>query len=150
MATVLVVDDKAVARQALLSIFNDQFPQGITYTEAADGAEAVEKARELRPDIVILDLVMPRLSGLKAAEEITRACPGTNVLAVSNYDPKPLYSRLRQAGVRGFVPKSSAGFALIPAVESLLCGKTFFGLPSSFPVPDVAAPKNASDEAPAA
>jgi DNA-binding NarL/FixJ family response regulator len=133
VANVLVVDDKAVARRALLSVFNDQFPKGITYSEAEDGVEAVEKARELRPDIVILDLVMPRLSGLKAAEQIMESCPGTNILAVSNYDPKPIYAKLRQAGIRGFVPKSSAGFELIPAVESLLCGKTFFGLPSSFP-----------------
>lgn len=139
MAHVLVVDDKAVARRALLSVFNDQFPSGITYTEAVDGVEAVEKARELHPDLVILDLVMPRLSGLKAAEEITRTCPGINVLAVSDYDPKPLYGKLRQAGIRGFVPKCSAGFELIPAVESLLCGKTFFGLPSSFPVVEAAA-----------
>lgn len=139
MASVLVADDKAVARQALLSIFNDQFPKETTYTEASDGVEAVEKARELHPDVVILDLVMPRLSGLKAAREIMRVSPGTSVLAVSNYDPKPLYSSLRQAGVRGFVPKCSAGFELIPAVESLLNGKTFFGLPSSFPMAEAAA-----------
>ncbi|HEX5423637.1 MAG TPA: response regulator transcription factor [Candidatus Acidoferrales bacterium] len=138
MASVLIADDKAVARRALLSIFEDQFPQGVTCTEALDGVDAVEKARELHPDVVILDLVMPRLSGLKAAQEIMRVSPGTSVLAVSNYDPKPLYGSLRQAGVRGFVPKCSAGFELIPAVESILRGKTFFGLPSSFPVADAA------------
>lgn len=139
MASVLVADDKAVARQALLSIFNDQFPKETTYTEASDGVEAVEKVRQLRPDLVVLDLVMPRLSGLKAAQEIIRVSPRTTVLAVSNYDPKPLYGKLRQMGVRGFVPKCSAGFELIPAVESLLRGKTFFGLPSSFPVADALA-----------
>jgi DNA-binding NarL/FixJ family response regulator len=139
MANVLLADDKAVARRALLSILNDQLPSGITYTEVTDGIEAVEKARELQPDVVILDLVMPRLSGLKAAEQILRTCPGTNILAVSDYDPKPLYGKLRQAGVRGFVPKCSAGFELVPAVESLLCGKTFFGLPSSFPLSEAPA-----------
>ncbi|MGH9735855.1 MAG: response regulator [Candidatus Acidiferrales bacterium] len=139
MASVLVADDKAVARRALLSVFDEQSSKGIIFTEASDGVEAVEKARELQPDVVILDLVMPRLSGLKAAEEIMRVSPRTSVLAVSNYDPKPLYGKLREAGVRGFVPKCSAGFELIPAVESLLRGKTFFGLPSSFPVTEVVA-----------
>ena len=134
MASVLLVDDKAVARRALLSILTDEFPHGITFTEAEDGVEAVEKARELHPDVVVLDLVMPRLSGLKAAEQIAKDCPGTNVLAISMYDPKPLMNKMKEAGVRGFVPKASAGFELIPAVESVLCGKTFFGLPSSFPV----------------
>jgi DNA-binding NarL/FixJ family response regulator len=133
MASVLVADDKPAARRALRSILSDQLPRGITYAEAEDGMEAVEKAREMHPDLVVLDLVMPRLSGLKAAEQIAKDCPGTKVLVISMYDPARLYQKLKEAGVRGFVPKSSAGFELIPAVESLLCGKTFFGLPSSFP-----------------
>jgi len=141
MANVLVADDKAVARRALRSILTDELPRGMTYAEAEDGMEAVEKARALHPDVVVLDLVMPRLSGLKAAEQIAKDCPETKVLVISMYDPKPLYSKLKAAGVRGFVPKSSAGFELIPAVESLLCGKTFFGLPSSFPVTGLSKPR---------
>ena len=141
MANVLVADDKPAARRALRSILNDQLPSDNTYTEAEDGMEAVEKARELHPDVVVLDLVMPRMSGLKAAEQIAKDCPDTKVLVTSMYDPKPLYSRLKEAGVRGFVPKASAGFELVAAVESVLGGKTFFGLPSSFPMTELRRPR---------
>jgi DNA-binding NarL/FixJ family response regulator len=133
MPNLLLADDKAVARQALRSILKEELPSDMTCTEAEDGMDAVEKAEALRPDVAVLDLVMPRLNGLKAAEKIARSCPKTKVLVVSMYDPKPIYDKLKEAGVSGFVPKASAGLELVPAIESLLGGKTFFGLPSSFP-----------------
>jgi DNA-binding NarL/FixJ family response regulator len=133
MPHLLLVDDKAVARRTLRSILTDEFDGGLTCTEAEDGAEAVEKAQALHPDVVLLDLVMPRLNGLKAAQQIVETCPETKILVFSMYDPKPLYDKLRQAGVRAFVPKSSAGLELVPAIETLLDGKTFYGLPASHP-----------------
>lgn len=138
MPSLLLADDKAVARRALLSIIAEVFPEEVTYSEAEDGVEAVEKAIATHPDVVLLDLVMPRLNGLKAAQQITKACPNTKVLVTSLYDPAPIYDQLREAGVSGFVPKSSAGLELAAAIESLLGGKTFFGLPSFFPVADLA------------
>jgi DNA-binding NarL/FixJ family response regulator len=131
MPKLLLADDKALARNTLRSILKDEFNGALTYTEAENGEEAVEKAQALRPDVVLLDLVMPRLNGLKAAQQIAETCPETKVLVLSIYDPKPLYDKLKEAGVRGFVPKASAGLELIPAIESLLGGKTFFGLPAS-------------------
>lgn len=133
MPNLLLADDNALARKTLLSILTNEFPPGVTYTEAEDGMDAVEKAQALHPDVAVLDLVMPRLNGLKAAEEIARTCPETKVLVISMYDPKPIYNKLREAGVKGFVPKSAAALELVAAIESLLLGKTFFGLPGSCP-----------------
>jgi DNA-binding NarL/FixJ family response regulator len=138
MPNLLLADDKAVTRKALLSILTNEFPPEVTYTEAEDGVDAVEKAQALQPDVAVLDLVMPRLNGLKAAEEIARTCPETKVLVISMYDPTPLYKKLREAGVSGFVPKSAAALELVAAIESLLLGKTFFGLPGSYPLPQAA------------
>ena len=132
MPNIVLADDKAVARRTILSILKEEFPAGMTYTEADDGTAAVEKAEALHADLVIMDLVMPGLNGLKAAQELAKTCPETKVLVISMYDPKPLYDKLKEAGVRGFVSKSSAGVALVPAIEALLSGKTFFGLPCSF------------------
>lgn len=138
MANILVADDKAVARRAILSVLNDEFATGMTYLEAENGSEAVEKAKAFHPEVVILELVMIG-NGLKAAQEIAKNCPETKLLATSVYDAKPLFGRLKQAGVRGFVPKSSLGVELGPAVEVLLRGKTFFGLPCSLSVVAAAA-----------
>jgi DNA-binding NarL/FixJ family response regulator len=94
--------------------------------EAADGAEAVELARVLRPDIVILDLAMAGLNGAAAAEQIGYESPNTVVIATSLYDARPLLPRLQSIGVRGFVPKSRLGIDLIPAIEAARKGKTWF------------------------
>jgi len=133
MPNLLLADDKAVARRTMHSILADQLPSGMTYTEAENGLEAVEKAQVLHPDIVLLDLVMPQLNGLKAAQQIAEKCPETKVLVISMYDPGPLYDDLIKAGVRGFVPKSSLAVELVPAIEAVLDGKTFFAELSSAP-----------------
>jgi DNA-binding NarL/FixJ family response regulator len=94
--------------------------------EAADGAEAVELARALRPDVVILDLAMGGLNGAAAAEQIGYESPNTIVITTSLYDARPLLSRLQSIGVRGFIPKSRLGTDLIPAIEATQKGKTWF------------------------
>jgi DNA-binding NarL/FixJ family response regulator len=94
--------------------------------EAADGAEAVELARALRPDVVILDLAMGGLNGAAAAEQIGYESPNTIVLTTSLYDARPLLSRLQSIGVRGFIPKSRLGIDLVPAIEATRKGKTWF------------------------
>ena len=138
MPNILLADDKAVARRTLRLILTDEFEGGMTYNEVEDGTEAVQKAQELHPDVVVLDLVMPHLNGLRAAQQIAETCPETKVLVISMYDPKPLFDKLKEVGVRGFVPKSAAGLELVPAIHALLEGKTFFGLPTSFPLAETA------------
>jgi two-component system, NarL family, response regulator NreC len=123
--SLLFADDNALARRIIRSLLADAF-QGSVCAEAADGAEAVEKAKAMCPRVVILDIVMPKLNGLEAAEEILSSCPGTVVLAISSYDPKPISPRMASAGVRGFIPKSMMATELVPAIEALLEGRTYF------------------------
>jgi DNA-binding NarL/FixJ family response regulator len=94
--------------------------------EASSGAEAVEQAKALRPDVVILDLAMGGLNGAAAAEQIGYESPNTIVLTTSLYDARPLLPRLQSIGVRGFIPKSRLGTDLIPAIEATQKGKTWF------------------------
>jgi DNA-binding NarL/FixJ family response regulator len=99
--------------------------------EAADGVEAVEKAKAVHPDVAILDIVMPLLNGVDAARQIVQNSPKTTVLVISAHDPRPILRRIVEAGARGFVSKSSMDVELIPAIEALLEGRTYFGLEPS-------------------
>ena len=124
--SILVADDSAVARRAIRNLLTHSFGDGVTYAEASNGLEALNKATISKPDVVILDISMPGLNGLEAASRITEHWPKTPVLAISNYDVEAIAPRFRQCGIRGFVPKVSIGFELIPAIQALLEGKTHF------------------------
>ena len=96
--------------------------------EAADGIEAVEKARALKPDIVILDLTMPRLSGLEALREIRRDCPETKILVLTMHDD-PAYGRtVLGAGAMGYVTKKAADRELLLAIRTVRAGRPFVDL----------------------
>jgi DNA-binding NarL/FixJ family response regulator len=131
----LLADDNALTRGLVRDLLATRVDWEIC-AEAADGDEAVEKAKASHPDLAILDIAMPRLNGIAAASRIVEDCPETVVLTISAYDPTAIVHRLMQAGVRGFVPKSCMSSDLIPAIEALLEGKTYFGCQSS-----VAGPK---------
>jgi DNA-binding NarL/FixJ family response regulator len=122
--SILLADDSAVARRVIRNLASDKLGDTVTYTEAADGLDALERASQ--PDVVVLDIAMPGLNGVEAASRIIERCPKSAVLAISNYDVDPIIARFRQAGIRGFVPKASIGFELIPAIEALLQGRTYF------------------------
>ena len=123
---VLVADDHVVARRALRTFITTQRQDWQVCAEASDGAEAVEQAKALRPDVVILDLAMGGLNGAEAAEQIGYESPNTIVIATSLYDARPLLPRLQSIGVRGFISKSRLGTDLIPAIEAVLQGRTWF------------------------
>ncbi len=98
---------------------------GSRRAEAADGREAVEKAKLVQPDVTILDLSMPELNGLEAAKEILKSVP-TKVLILTMYDSDPLIRQTLEAGARGYLLKSDAGRDLVSAVDALRRNKTFF------------------------
>jgi DNA-binding NarL/FixJ family response regulator len=128
MATrILLADGKDFMRKSIRRLIEEK-PGLQICAEAADGAEAVEKAREVCPDIALLDIVLPKLNGIEAAKSILKTCPNTLVLAESLHAPKELYPQLMEYGVRGFVVKDRLASDLIPAIETLLNGGTWFYL----------------------
>jgi two-component system response regulator NreC len=120
----LLVDDHAVLRAGLRTLFDAQ-PDMEVIAEAADGEEAVSKSRETAPDIVLMDIAMPGLGGLKATQQIKSENADTKVLALTMHeDEHYLYQALR-AGADGYVPKKAADTELIAAIRATFRGENF-------------------------
>jgi two-component system, NarL family, response regulator NreC len=124
---ILLADDHAILRAGLAMLIEAE-PDLVVVAEAADGIEAIEMTRVFRPDIVILDLTMPRLSGLEALREIKRECPATQVLVLTMHDD-PAYGRtVLAAGAMGYVTKKAADRELLLAIRSVREGRVFVDL----------------------
>jgi len=123
---VLVADDHTIVRQGLVGILTSS-PDVEVVGEAADGAEAVEKATKLRPDVVVLDVSMPHLTGLEAARRIREALPSIRVLVLTMHDDEEYVLKMVRAGASGYLLKDSAGSELIAGIRALKAGKAYFG-----------------------
>ena len=115
---ILVADDHEVVRQGLRVMLENQ-PGWEVCGEALTGIQAVEKAKTLRPDVVVLDFGMPELNGLEAARQIHQALPQTEVLILTMYESKRLAREFLAAGARAFVLKADAGRVLVQAVQQV-------------------------------
>jgi DNA-binding NarL/FixJ family response regulator len=115
---VLVVDDSGVVRRGICQILQSQADIEVI-CEAADGADAVRKAREHRPDVVLMDITMPVMNGFEAARRIKHELPSTLILMVSQFDSDPFAREAVAAGASGYVVKSNATSELIPALRKL-------------------------------
>jgi DNA-binding NarL/FixJ family response regulator len=127
--TILIVDDHEVVREGVRTIINRARPQWEICGEATNGQEAIDTASRLRPDIILLDISMPRLSGLEAASRITRLGLTSQILIFTMHESGELAHDARRVGAKGYVTKSDAGQHLVRAIETLLSGGTFFGGP---------------------
>ena len=120
----LIADDHGVVRGGLRLLLDRQ-PDMEVVGEAADGAEAVAEALAVRPDLAILDVAMPRLTGLQATREIKRLAPGVDVLILSMHDDERYLFEALKAGASGYVLKQKADQDLVDAVRAVASGDSF-------------------------
>jgi two-component system response regulator NreC len=122
---ILIADDHDVMRQGTRSVVERQKGWEVCGT-ASNGREAVTKAVELKPDIIIMDMTLPELNGLDATIQIKRRLPQTEILLFTAHESDDLIRNAFQAGVKSFILKSEAHQILIEAIESLSWHKPFF------------------------
>jgi len=115
---ILIADDNQLVRNLLRIML--EHDAGWAVTEAIDGPGAIAKARERRPDVVILDFAMPGMDGLNAAREILQICPSVPIVLFTLYDSPENTLAAKAAGVSRVLPKTAAGLPLLRAVEELL------------------------------
>jgi DNA-binding NarL/FixJ family response regulator len=118
---IFLADDHAVVREGLKALINSQ-PDMQVIGEAEDGRAACQRARDLQPDIVILDVSMPHLNGAQAAEQLKRVCPNAKVLALTVHEDTGYLRQLLKAGAAGYVLKRSAAEELIHAIRIVAAG----------------------------
>jgi NarL family two-component system response regulator LiaR len=121
MVRVLIAEDHAVVREGLCALINTA-PGLEVVGEAADGVEAVFQARSLEPDVILMDLVMPRLDGVQAIEEILHENPGARVLVLTSFSGDQVLAAIR-AGAIGYLLKDSSSRELIDAILDVHRGK---------------------------
>jgi DNA-binding NarL/FixJ family response regulator len=117
LVRILVADDNELIRSSLCSVLQSR-AGWIVCGEATDGNEALEKATQLKPDVILIDVSMPHLNGFEAANCIHEQVPDSEILIVTEHDSRTLAALPPQPGVRGSVIKSRISFDLIHAVEA--------------------------------
>jgi len=121
---VLLVDDHTILREGVRSLLEGE-PDMRVVGEARDGMEAVEQVDALAPDVVIMDMVMPRMNGLEATVEIKRRHPEVKILILSMYDDDEYVQQIIQAGAAGYVLKRVAADDLVKAIREVYGGASF-------------------------
>src|SRR5579864_928122 len=121
----LLADDHEIVRRGLRALLETE-PGWEVVAEASDGRDAIEKTKQTKPDVAILDISMPSLNGLEAARQILTSGSQTKVLILTVHDSDPLIQQVLEAGARGYLLKSDAARDLVAAVDALRRNKTFF------------------------
>ncbi len=122
--SVLLADDHDLARQALRALIDAADGLRVV-AEAADGRTAARLARELEPDVVLMDVVMPELSGVEATRRLTAELPGVRVLAISMHGDRRFVEAMLEAGAAGYLLKDGAAEELVGALRAVAAGKTY-------------------------
>jgi DNA-binding NarL/FixJ family response regulator len=124
MLHILIADDHGIVRSGIRMLIDRQ-PGMHVVAEAEDGIQAVELAQATKPDVAILDVSMPRMTGLQAAREIRARVPGTSVLLLSMHDDERYYFDALEVGASGYVLKRAADTDLIDAIQAIARGEQF-------------------------
>jgi DNA-binding NarL/FixJ family response regulator len=122
---ILIADDHEIVRRGIRALIEGH-PGWEVCGEAVDGRDAIEKARELRPDLALVDVSMPNLNGLDAARQILDIVPQTRVLILTMHESEQIVREVLEVGARGFLLKSDAARDLVSAIQALQRRTTFF------------------------
>ena len=122
--TVMIADDHAVVREGLRVLVEAQ-PGLQVIGEASDGHEAWQRARQLKPNVLLLDVSMPGVSGGEAAERIAKDCPSVRVIVLTMHEERGYVTRMLRAGAAGYVLKRSAAGELVRAIRAVAAGNTY-------------------------
>jgi DNA-binding NarL/FixJ family response regulator len=123
--SVLVVEDFAAFRQFITATLASMTGLQVI-GEVSDGLEAVQKSRELQPDLILLDIGLPSLDGIEAARRIRKLAPASKIIFVTQESSVDVVQVAVDLGANGYVVKAQAGRDLVAAVEAVLSGKSFF------------------------
>ncbi len=124
---ILIADDHAILRAGLASLFKMQ-PDMEVLGEASDGHEAISKVSQFKPEVLVLDLVMPGLSGIQTIERLRQECPQTRVLVLTMHDEPAFMRSVLAAGGSGYVIKTAPEAELLAAIRAVASGRIFIDL----------------------
>ena len=121
---VLITDDHTMVRDGICAVLTLQKDIEVV-GEAVNGQDAIEKVKRLMPNVALMDIVMPVMSGLEATKRITQECPETKVLILTQYDEEENMFVAKQAGAQGFIPKKAASSDLLNGIRAVATGRYF-------------------------
>jgi len=127
---ILVADKHRVVREAICSLLRNEFGMDIV-GEAEDGRTAVQLARELRPDVIIMETSMPNLNGIEATRQIVHELPDVKVIALSAHSDRRSVCEMLKAGALGYLPKRCAFQELVSAIQNVVANRTYLSYLSS-------------------
>lgn len=127
---ILIADDHKIVREGLCAMFEKQAGMEVV-GEAEDGATAVRLARELRPNVIILDINMPGMDGIDAARRLVKELPETKIIALSMFAKRAFVTKMLEAGASGYVLKGAAFSELAKAVNTVLAGEVYLCAPAA-------------------
>src|SRR5437762_6759884 len=143
---ILVVDDFEPWRRFIWSGVSNQ-PNLQIVAEASDGLEALQKAEQLQPDLILLDIGLPGLNGIEAARRIRRLSPNSKIIFISENRSPEIATEALSAGGSGYVVKSDAGRELLPAIEAVIQNKQFLGASVAGSISNMASPERSKIDA---